>query len=148
MPCCSVDDLVDARERERVLWTGLVKVFKIDAEALGFVLFGTITRLASQSGCFISLMNPASKSLASSSPIACLLGSENSRRACLTGLNPFRIFRLCSAACVGFLACLKGARQKCPNFPEGILVVRLLHQDLIVPQWMPSLWGPLDGPEI
>ena len=39
MPCGSIDDLIDARERERVLWTGLVKVFEIDAEALGFVLF-------------------------------------------------------------------------------------------------------------
>ena len=39
MPCGSIDDLVDAREGERVLWTGLVKVFKIDAEAPGFVLF-------------------------------------------------------------------------------------------------------------
>src|SRR3954470_7961174 len=51
--------------------------------------FGTITRFASQSGCFISLMNPASNSLASSSPMAYLLGSEKRRRACLTGLNPF-----------------------------------------------------------
>ena len=39
MPCGSIDDLVDARERERVLWTSLVKVFKIDTKALGFVLF-------------------------------------------------------------------------------------------------------------
>ena len=77
MPCGSIDDLVDARERERVLWTGLVKVFEIDPEVPGFVLFGTITRLASQSGCLISLMNPASKSLASSSPISCLLVTEN-----------------------------------------------------------------------
>ena len=34
-----------------------------------------------QSGCFMSLMNPASNSLASSSPIACLLGSEKRRSA-------------------------------------------------------------------
>ena len=33
-----INDLVDARERERVFWTGLVKVFEIDAEAPGFVL--------------------------------------------------------------------------------------------------------------
>ena len=39
MPCGSIDDLVDAREREGVLWAGLVKVFEIDAKALGFVLF-------------------------------------------------------------------------------------------------------------
>ena len=38
MSCGSIDDLVDAREGERVLWTGLVKVFKIDTKALGFVL--------------------------------------------------------------------------------------------------------------
>ena len=39
MPYGSIDDLVDARERERVLWTGLVKVFGIDAKAPGFFLF-------------------------------------------------------------------------------------------------------------
>ena len=34
-----VDDLVDVRERKRVLWTGLVKVFEIGTKAPGFVLF-------------------------------------------------------------------------------------------------------------
>ena len=78
--------------------------------------FGTITRLASQSGCFISLMNPASKSLASSSPIACLLGSENRQRAYLTGLNPFRIFRLCSASLRGIPGMSEGCQAKMSQF--------------------------------
>ena len=39
MPCGSIDDLVDAGEGERILWTGLVKVFEIDTKAPGFVLF-------------------------------------------------------------------------------------------------------------
>ena len=127
MPCGSIDDLVDARERERILWTGLVKVFEIDTKAPGLSFFGTITRLASQSGCFISLINPASKNLASSSPIAYLLGSENCRRACLTGLNPFWIFRLCSASLHGIPGISEGCQAKMCHFPEGILVVRLLH---------------------
>src|SRR3954471_21893395 len=88
MSCSGIDNLIDAWEGEGILWASLVKVFKINAQAPGFVLFGTITKFASQFGCFISLMNPASNSLASSSPIARLLGSEKRRRACLTGLNP------------------------------------------------------------
>src|SRR4051812_27035090 len=36
--------------------------------------FGSITRFASQSGCFISLMNPASISLASSPPHSLTFG--------------------------------------------------------------------------
>ena len=116
MPRGSIDDLVDAGEGERILWTGLIKVFKIHTKAPGFVLFGTITRFASQSGCFISLMNPASNSLASSSPIACLLGSEDRRRACLTGLNPFRIFRLCSASLRGIPGISEGCQAKMSQF--------------------------------
>ena len=37
-PLPRIDQISDAREGERVLWTGLVKVFKIDAEAPGFIL--------------------------------------------------------------------------------------------------------------
>ena len=65
---------------------------------------------------FTSLMNLASKSLASSSPIACLLGSENRRRACLTGLNPFRIFRLCSASLRGIPGISEGCQAKMSQF--------------------------------
>ena len=78
--------------------------------------FGTITKFASQSGCFISLMNPASNNLASSSPIACLLGSEKRRRACLTGLNPFRIFKLCSASLRGIPDMSEGCQAKMSQF--------------------------------
>ena len=36
--CGSVDNLIDAGEGEGILWASLVKVFKINAQALGFVL--------------------------------------------------------------------------------------------------------------
>ena len=58
----------------------------------------------------MSLMNPASNSLASSSPIAYLLGSKKRRRACLTGLNPVWIFKLCSASLHG----IPGMTEGCP----------------------------------
>ena len=74
--------------------------------------FGTITRFASQSGCFIYLMNSASNNLASSSPIVCLLGSEKRRRVCLTGLNPFRMLRLCSTSLCGILGMSEGCQVK------------------------------------
>ena len=102
--CGSVDNLIDAGEGEGILWASLVKVF------------GTITRFASQSGCFISLMNPASNNLASSSPMACLLGSEKRRRACLTGLNPCRMFRLCSASRRGISGMSEGCQAKMSQF--------------------------------
>ena len=54
-------------------------------------------------------MNPASNSFASSSPMACLLGSEKRRRACLTGLNPVWIFKLCSASLRG----IPGMSEEC-----------------------------------
>src|SRR3954466_8881934 len=78
--------------------------------------FGTITRFASQSGCFMSLMNPASNNLASSSPMACLFGSEKRRRACLTGLNPFWIFKLCSASLRGIPSISEGCQAKMSQF--------------------------------
>ena len=78
--------------------------------------FATITRFASQSGCFMSLMNLASNSLASSSPMACLLGSEKRRRACLTGLNPFRILRLCSGSLRGIPGMFEGCEAKMSQF--------------------------------
>ena len=148
MPCGSIDDLVNAREGERVLWTGLVKVFEIDVEAPGFVLFGTITRLASQSGCLISLMNPASKSLASSSPISCLLGSENRRRACLTGLNPFRIFRLCSASLRGIPGMSEGCQAKMSQFSRRNSRSAASTSGFNCAQMEAVFWGPLDGPGI
>ena len=38
MSCGGVDDLVNAREVEGVLGAGLVEVFEIDTQALGFIL--------------------------------------------------------------------------------------------------------------
>src|SRR4051812_12772897 len=49
------------------------------------VLLGTNTGLAIQVAFFVSLMNWASSSRLTSSPIALRLGSENRRSACLTG---------------------------------------------------------------
>ena len=75
-----------------------------------------MTRFASQSGCLISLRNPASSSLASSFPIACRLGSENHRSVCLTGLNPFIMLRLCSASLRGIPGISKGCLAKMSQF--------------------------------
>jgi len=74
--------------------------------------FGTMTRFASQFGCLISLINPASSSLASSSPIAYRLGSENRRSVCLTGLYPFSMLRLCSASVCGIPGISEGCQAK------------------------------------
>ena len=116
MSCGGVDDLVEGREGEGILGASLVKVFEVDAQAPGFVLFGTITKFASQSGCLISLMNPASSSLASSSPMACRLGSENRLRVCLTGLYPFSMLRLCSANSHGMPDMSDGCQAKMSQF--------------------------------
>ena len=78
--------------------------------------FGTITRFASQSGCFIYLMNPTSNNFASSSPIACLLGSEKCQRVCLTGLNHFRILRLCPASLRGIPGMSEGCQANMSQF--------------------------------
>ena len=61
-------------------------------------------------------MNLASSSLASSSPMACLLGSEKRRRAFLMGLNPFRMFRLCSASLRGIPGMSEGCQAKMSQF--------------------------------
>src|SRR3990170_7563863 len=78
--------------------------------------FGTITRFASQSGCFISLMNLASSNLASSSPIACCLGLEKCRSVCLAGLYPFKILRLCSASLRGIPGMSEGCQANMSQF--------------------------------
>ena len=64
----------------------------------------------------MSLMNPASSSLASSSPMACRLGSEKRLRVCLTGLYPFSILRLCSASLRGMLGMSEGCQAKITQF--------------------------------
>ena len=78
--------------------------------------FVTIARFASQSGCFIYLLNPASINLASSSPIAWRLGSEKRRSVCLTGLYPFNILRLCSANLRGIPGISEGCQANMPQF--------------------------------
>src|SRR5215216_1204454 len=78
--------------------------------------FGTMTRFSSQSRCLISLVNPASSSWASSSPIACHLGSKKCRNVCLTGLNPFVVLRLCSASLRGIPGISQGCQAKMSQF--------------------------------
>ena len=63
--------------------------------------FLTNTGLASHSGWNTSLMNPASKSLCTSSPIARRLSSSKCRKCCLTVLEFGRISRECSATSLG-----------------------------------------------
>ena len=111
-----INDQINAREGKGSLGQALLRSLKPTHRRQDLSFFGTITRFASQSGCFISLMNPASNSLASSSPMACLLGSEKRRRACLTGLNPFRIFKLCLASLRGIPGMSEGCQAKMSQF--------------------------------
>ena len=48
--------------------------------------------------------------------MACRLGSEKCRRFCLTGLNPFRMLRLCSASLRGIPRMSKGCQAKMSQF--------------------------------
>src|SRR3954466_15164779 len=114
--CSGIDDLIYSREGKRILWASLIKVFEVEHRRQDLSFFGTITRFASQSGCFISLMNPASNNLASSSPIACLFGSGKRQRVCLTGLNPCWIFKLCSASLRGIPGISEGCQAKMSQF--------------------------------
>ena len=61
-------------------------------------------------------MNPASSNLASSSPIACRLGSEKHRGVCLTVLYPFSMLRLCSASLRGIPGISEGCQANMSQF--------------------------------
>ena len=98
------------------LGQALLRSLKSTLRRQDLSFFGTMIRFASQSGCYISRINPASSSLASSSPIACRLGSENRRSACLTRLNPFIILRLCSANLRGIPGISEGCQAKMSQF--------------------------------
>ena len=63
MSCGSVDNLIDAGEGKGSFGQALLRSLKSTHRRKDLSFFGTITRFASQSGCFISLMNPASNSL-------------------------------------------------------------------------------------
>ena len=65
---------------------------------------------------FYFSVNPASSSLASSSPMACRLGSEKHRRVCLTGMYPFSLFSLCSANLHGIPGMSEGSQAKMSQF--------------------------------
>ena len=108
--------MVNAREGEGILGQALLRSLKSTHRRQDLSFFGTITRFASQSGCFISLMNLASSNSASSSPIACRLGSEKRCSVCLTGLYPFSRFRLCSASLRGIPSIPEGCQAKMSQF--------------------------------
>src|SRR4051812_16142309 len=148
LSCCGIDNLIDTGRGKGSLGQALLRSLKSTHRRQDLSFFGTITRFASQSGCFMSLMNPASNNMASSSPIACLFGSEKCRRACLTGLNPFWMFRLCSAKLRGIPGMSEGWQAKCPSSLVGTLAVQRLHQGSVVPRWRLFYWGPLGGPGI
>src|SRR3954471_21355881 len=114
--CSGIDDLIYSREGKGSFGQALLRPLKSTHRRQDLSFFGTITRFASQSGCFMSLMNPASNNLASSSPIACLFGSEKRQRACLTGLNPFRIFKQGSASLCGIPGMSEGCQAKMSQF--------------------------------
>ena len=48
--------------------------------------------------------------------MACLLGSVERHRVCLTGLNPFRMFRLCLASLRGIPGISEGCHAKMSQF--------------------------------
>src|SRR4051812_28971444 len=116
LSCCGIDNLIDTGRGKGSLGQALLRSLKSTHRRQDLSFFGTITRFASQSGCFMSLMNPASNNLARSCPIACLFGSEKRRRACLTGLNPFWMFRLCSAKLRGIPGMSEGCQAKMSQF--------------------------------
>ena len=116
MSCGSVDNLIDSGEGEGTRGASLLRSLKSTHRRQDLSFFGTITKFASQSGCLISLMNPASSSLASSSPIACRLGFENRLRVCLIGLYPFSMLRLCSANPRGMPGMSDGCQAKMSQF--------------------------------
>ena len=118
------------------LGQALLRSLKSTQRRQDLSFFGTMTRFASQSGCLISLMNPASSSLASSSPIACRLGSENHRSVCLTGLNPFIILRLCSASLHGIPDISERCQAKCPNFHAETFLKQRRSLDPAMLQWL------------
>ena len=57
-------------------------------------------------------MNPAAKSFAISSPVALQFSSSKRRRCCFTGLEPFLIFKACSATSLGMPDMSKGLHTK------------------------------------
>ena len=140
--------MVDAREGEGSLGQALLRSLKSTHRRQDLSFFGTITRFASQSRCLMSLMNPASSSLARSSPIACLLGSENCRRACFTGLNPFRMLRLCSANLRGIPGMSEGCQAKISQFSRRNSRSAASTSGFNCAPMEASLSGPLDGPGI
>jgi hypothetical protein len=95
-PDSEVYDRVDMGKGERILWTCLVQAHVIKTNPPFPFFFGTRTRLAIQSGCWISLTNPAARSLDNSSPMARCFSLLKHRRPCLTGFELGLMLRVCS----------------------------------------------------
>src|SRR3954462_3525706 len=84
--------------------------------------FGTITGFANHSEWKISLMNPASNSLATSYPIAFLFSEEKRLRDSLTGLAFGSTFNLCSANSLGTPGMSDGFHAKISQFSRRKLM--------------------------
>ena len=80
--------------------------------------FGTITGFSNHSEWKISLMNPATNSLAISCPMAFLFSEENHRRDSFTGLAFGSTCNLCSANSLGTPGISAGFHAKISQFSQ------------------------------
>ena len=85
--------------------------------------FCTRTGFASQSGCRISLMNPAANSFVISFLIAAFLSGENRHSRCFTGLEPLLISIMCSVNSLGTPVMSAGFQAKISLLYQRKLVI-------------------------
>ena len=95
-----------------VLRTHLVEASIINTHSPFPILLFTRTGLASQSKLYTSLMNPAARSLAISSPMALCLSSSKRRRHCLAGFEPKTRCSVCSVTSLGMPGMSEGFHVK------------------------------------
>jgi hypothetical protein len=72
-----VNDLVDAWERERILWAMFVEISIIHTHSPFIIFFKTSIELANHSGWYSSLIKPTVSSFASSFLMASLLSGRS-----------------------------------------------------------------------
>ena len=99
-------------QRKWILWTCFVETRVVNTHSPFPTLFRTRTGLANHSGWYTSLMNPAAKSFAISSPMALCFPSSKRCRRCFTGLEPRQIFKACSVASLGMPSMSEGFHAK------------------------------------
>ena len=104
--------MVYSWQRKWILWTRFVEASIINTHSPFPAFFRTRTGFANHSGWYTSLMNPAASSLAISSPMALRFSSSKRRRRCFTGLEPGRIWRVCSATSLGMPGISEGFHAK------------------------------------